>query len=293
MPIYVPGKVVLAKEFTQQSYMWEFPAQYGLWSPANITTALWLDAADASTVTTVSSAVSEWRDKSGNNRNASQPTSSRRPIYSTAFLNSKAVVSFDGSNDILGFSDRTLASNVSAISYFFTAVSNNPSTSDYHALIDVGTNPGNDRATVYFRSSTIEAGGRRLDSDSYQFHQAGAVTTSACIGSVLFDYQTTSLGIAFNGSAISYRAGSFQTAGTTSNTNSTFISIGATTDTGVDAFTSASSGACNCRIAEIIAVQSSVPTSTREKLEGYLAHKWGLTANLPAGHPYKTVGPTP
>ena len=29
----------------------------------------------------------------------------------------------------------------------------------------------------------------------------------------------------------------------------------------------------------------------RQKLEGYLAHKWALTAKLPAGHPYKTVAP--
>jgi len=283
-PIYTPGKVTLAKQFTWNETVW---------NPSMIQTALWLDAADASTVTTVSGAVTQWNDKSGNGRNASQPTSSRRPTYSTAFLNSKAVVSFDGVDDILGFSDRTLASNVSAISYFFVAVSNNPSGFDYRAFIDVNNNLGSDRASVYFRSSTIEAGGRRLDGDSYQFHQAGAVTTSACIGSVVFDYQTTSLGIAFNGSTISYRAGSFQTAGTTSNTNSTFISIGASNDSAVDAFTAILNGAYNCRIAEIIAAQSAVPTSAREKLEGYLAHKWGLTANLPSNHPYKTVGPTP
>ena len=29
-----------------------------------------------------------------------------------------------------------------------------------------------------------------------------------------------------------------------------------------------------------------------EKAEGYLAHKWGLTANLPVTHPYKSSAPT-
>ena len=29
----------------------------------------------------------------------------------------------------------------------------------------------------------------------------------------------------------------------------------------------------------------------RQKVEGYLAHKWGLTANLPAEHPYKNKAP--
>ena len=31
--------------------------------------------------------------------------------------------------------------------------------------------------------------------------------------------------------------------------------------------------------------------SEREKIEGYLAHKWGLTSSLPKGHPYKTNPP--
>lgn len=31
--------------------------------------------------------------------------------------------------------------------------------------------------------------------------------------------------------------------------------------------------------------------STFEKAEGYLAHKWGLTSNLPADHPYKSSAP--
>lgn len=47
-------------------------------------------------------------------------------------------------------------------------------------------------------------------------------------------------------------------------------------------------------IAEIIYVSGDdwgTSTATRDKIEGYLAHKWGLTGNLPSGHPYKTLGP--
>lgn len=32
--------------------------------------------------------------------------------------------------------------------------------------------------------------------------------------------------------------------------------------------------------------------STRQKFEGYLAHKWGLVVNLDVSHPYKTAAPT-
>ena len=42
---------------------------------------------------------------------------------------------------------------------------------------------------------------------------------------------------------------------------------------------------------EIIALSSEPSQEDRQKLEGYLAHKWGLTANLPQGHPYKETVP--
>lgn len=44
-------------------------------------------------------------------------------------------------------------------------------------------------------------------------------------------------------------------------------------------------------IAEIVFCSNFLTTADRERVEGYLAHKWGLTANLPAGHTYKTNPP--
>jgi hypothetical protein len=45
------------------------------------------------------------------------------------------------------------------------------------------------------------------------------------------------------------------------------------------------------KLCEVIVVYSS-DTTTRQLVEGYLAHKWGLTSNLPNDHPYKTAAPT-
>jgi hypothetical protein len=46
-------------------------------------------------------------------------------------------------------------------------------------------------------------------------------------------------------------------------------------------------------ISECIGLTRNATTLERQKVEGYLAHKWGLTANLPADHPYKVNPPAP
>ena len=43
---------------------------------------------------------------------------------------------------------------------------------------------------------------------------------------------------------------------------------------------------------EVIVLHETANETTRQKLEGYLAHKWGLAGSLPAAHPYKSVAPT-
>jgi hypothetical protein len=73
------------------------------WTPAALgaALALWLDAADASTITLNGSTVSQWRDKSGNNRHASQATKANQPTYTPSGLNGKPVITFDGVDDFL------------------------------------------------------------------------------------------------------------------------------------------------------------------------------------------------
>ncbi|MFM6272695.1 MAG: hypothetical protein ACKPFA_40420, partial [Dolichospermum sp.] len=70
-------------------------------TPAQISTDLWLDAADSSTITLNGSTVSQWNDKSGNGRNAIQATATNQPAYTANGLNGKPVLTFDGINDFL------------------------------------------------------------------------------------------------------------------------------------------------------------------------------------------------
>ena len=92
-----------------------------------------------------------------------------------------------------------------------------------------------------------------------------------------------------SGSGQGFKDGSVETLTTSAALSTTLdgFSVGALQGALVENYYS------NISVAEIIVLYEAISTVNRQKLEGYLAHKWGLTANLPADHPYKTVGPTP
>jgi hypothetical protein len=275
---YTPGKLVLKKEFIPESYMYEFPSQYPIWTPANITTALWLDANDEPSVTQSSNLVSQWDDKSGNGRHISQSTVARRPAYQTNTLNSKAVIKFStaGTSDILTTSSSG-ASGVANISFvaLFKYVS-----------------VTSDDAVIWFGSETANAGRiliRPNAGSNYRFdtYTQGA-TSNLAIDVGNFHFVTA----VQNGQSVSmWRDGVADStlprtiSGSIANIGTNLFALGGAA--------TANGAFSNCEIAEAVFFYSAVSTDTRQRVEGYLAHKWGLTANLPSDHPYKTVGPTP
>ena len=50
-------------------------------------------------------------------------------------------------------------------------------------------------------------------------------------------------------------------------------------------------GTYNGALAELIFVDGVMSTFDRQKMEGYLAWKWGLEGSLPSGHPYEFSPP--
>lgn len=66
-----------------------------LFNPAESGAGLWLDAADASTIT-IGTGISQWSDKSGKARNATQAAGGNQPTYNTPGLNGLNTVEFPG-----------------------------------------------------------------------------------------------------------------------------------------------------------------------------------------------------
>jgi len=253
-----------------------------IWTPAEITTSLWLDAADATTVTTVSGAVSQWNDKSGNARHASQSTAANRPSYPGTALNSKSTVDFDGTNDVL---TATLATGLSDSYAVFAVVvprrnqqiegyvvSEVASYSNYWFLLGRGGSGGQKMGISMFDGSnnplsdwatlpTLDAG----------YIMCGIRDTTT--GSrKLFYYQDATLrGDVTDDTSL--------TAPTYSN-----LQIGGQVNQ--------SDRYGQVRIGEVVIVPSLLSTTTRQLIEGYLAHKWGLASSIPSDHPYKNSAPT-
>ena len=233
------------------------------WTPSAITTALWLDAADSSTITTISSAVSQWNDKSSNARNASQSSASSRPTLGS--LNGLATLSFDGSNDFLDLQRGFFVSN--DYSLFILAT---PSLGIEGYLFQLFNE------TSLRQSSIIT----KYASKAYEFYESN--------GAARFTLGAESLA-GFN--LISYDISGTTVAGYA---NGTASGSGSVSGSALEFRTIASALTSNytqSQIAEIIVLPTMASTQIRQNIEGYLAYKWGLTANLPSGHPYKTSPP--
>jgi hypothetical protein len=49
----------------------------------------------------------------------------------------------------------------------------------------------------------------------------------------------------------------------------------------------------NGKMREILMYRGDIGTSNRQKIEGYLAYKWGINGSLPVSHPYYSAAPIP
>jgi hypothetical protein len=270
-----------------------------------ISTALWLDAADSTTISVTSGAVTEWRTKTSGSSIAFTPAngdSTRRPTTGVSTQNSKNVIDFDGSNDALSAGDVLDSVWTTGVYEIFSLAKSN-SVATVSALIAKSGSSGN----VFQFEDQIKSKGSLVAfeaSAASVFTQVGTSADTASNGTYLIAAKGYNVARAANGTTANTTArysiftnGSSQSLTVqnfTGNLSSSYpdttshLSLGNIVGTGA-----ANIAPLNGSIAELIVLPTISSTDTRQRIEGYLAHKWGLTANLPAGHPYKTVGPTP
>jgi hypothetical protein len=248
-----------------------------LWTPAEITTALWLDASDSGTLTLSGSDVTQWADKSGNGRHATPPISAK-PTWTASGINSIGSVVFPASAAPL-----------------VTPSFSNPAGADGITIAMVlektgepvnFSNPLTKGATNTEWSIVLENAANGAKSNL----RNNLTTGNTAKSSTNFGTSTPRVvsGYIANSGIAQFFTGNpegTQGSATRSFGSSSVLTIGSSPDSTYTA------NRFQGRIGEIILIHGDITTATRQKLEGYLAHKWGLASSLPIGHPYKSAAP--
>jgi hypothetical protein len=239
--------------------------------------ALWLDASDSSTISYSSgSNLSQWRDKSGNGYTMVNSTGTTT-VASAALNSYNAIYTPSGTSaKIASFTGRT------KFTLFFVG------------KCAVG------RYLLGFNSGFIYAGNDTLMSFTLSGNTFDCVDSIGLTNSVVSANTWFIFSIGYDNVA-AFTPNPYNINGSPLNgANRTTITSPYVVPNGVpDQYTSnpfyinslGTNSYDSDYTSEIIFYNTNLNVSQRQNIEGYLAQKWGLTANLPVGHPYKSSFP--
>ena len=257
-----PGTRGIVYPASPLNVMFRVPYQTGFIPTSISSCQLWLDASDITTITLSGSSVTQWKDKSVTMASAIQNNSLGYPTYvsgSTPYVlfspnQALRIASWNYSSSwtvILAMNSVTLAAR------WFISPYNNL------GLVYMGmSEPGN---KIF---SGLLAGSGDVTGNHLESTMAQNTSTTG-----VFNY---------------YRDAQIQSTNTTNagiaSVNGIALGIGANQSGDYDI-------GGTYQIYELLIFSSFLGDSDRFNVEGYLAWKWGMQANLPAGHPYKNAAP--
>jgi len=227
--------------------------------------SLWLDGADASTITLSGSNVTAWNDKSGNGNNT---TVTGTPTVSTQARN--RYISLNGSS---GFSGAVSITGNTITTFAVIIIPGNASGNARIVSLGVGTDIGSQSYVIplYQLNGTTNLA-------TYRNGLLTSITNTTTNSPILASstYDNTNGYIYLNGG-----------------TPTSYSSSGAfgITSYGIGRFVGSASLFFTGYIGEVIIYNTALTTVQRQQVEGYLAWKWGTQASLPSTHPYIKSSP--
>ena len=239
------------------------------WTPSEIPNLLlWLDAADASTFAFSSGInVSQWNDKSGNGYNFT--TTSGTPTYTSSAPLTKCVVfNSDRTTDVM----TTSTAFNQPITVFVVSTQRGSGNGDFAWILSTPGLSSPFTQLAYVQNNLVV--------------EANAAFSPSSPAATFVNPTTGIYTLVLNGASTTLtRDGAFPT-GFLTNTPPGFngIRLGASWGSPTGVYNIAD-------YAEILFYSSALSSISCQQVEGYLAWKWGLQANLPANHPYKSIGP--
>ena len=238
--------------------------------------AIWLDAADKSTITASGTSLTSWLNKGTLGATAVQNAGTT--TTNAATYNGNNIIQFAASTQL----KITLAIPNQPRAWFavFRQTYQLNASNPYFQIFGAFTYGYDQISGPEYNSGT---GGYNMD--EFRNSITGMVdTTSATNGYNVFKIynwinsaaSTSSNRIAINGTSLSLTAGSSLAAGYATSSIAYVIMNGYLP---------------SADIAELILINAEITTAQIQKIEGYLAWKWGLAASLPSTHPHRLYPP--
>jgi hypothetical protein len=250
--------------------------QLRIFQPTDISGCrLWLDAADSSTITLSSGNVTQWRDKSVFGNTMTPYSSFNGATVSTAFQNGLNVLNFSGN----GLYRSPASSAVYPLDgYFVIALKDTTTRVDVFGMGATSTDNFN---SLTFGEHTA----RRWHNGSTGFSRtpncvAPSNETSTSFLLIQWSIANNNFLIRRNGTVL------VQTASYTFT-----LTAGSIFQIGLRYPFYSSGGLIELfrgYLGEIIMFNRQLGDGERQQIEGYLTHKWGLSASLPATHSFKS-----
>lgn len=250
-----------------------------LWTPADsANTVIWLDASDASTLTLSGTSVTQWDNKADSGATAySQGTASKQPTYNST----DDRVEFDGSTDIMYSGTRFGLPAAPAYNCVYLAEWPNGTLNSIMRTMTIGQ---------YVGSMSWAVGSQQT---SFRFNNGNERFNNVSNNTKTLQSFTQPLN-GNHGSGDYYLNGTIQTATASGGTSN--LRTDTTAESALGGGDNLSSGASevdlsNIKLYELVWLDSN-DTDERQRVEGYIAWKWGVEGNLPVSHPYYSGAPT-
>ena len=243
----------------------------GDWTPAQLSSLIgWWDASDEGSITDSGGDVSQWNDLSGNGFHVTS-TATFEPVTGSRTQNSMNVLGF-ATGDSLYNSAITLPSSGDA-SFYQVSTIDGVGGSSFASLF---ATDASDNDFQFASASTTQFNG--------QVTRTGAnisLTGGPFVGPSIYNVEWDWTG---DGTVSAFVDG-------TDRGSEPYISTKLQTTQEWYIFANRAGNAfIDGMVAETIIIEDCTD-HCRQKVEGYLAHKWGIVSGLPSDHPYKSYSP--
>ena len=223
------------------------------WTPSAIAN-MWYDASDASTITLTNGLITEWKDKTSTGVDL-VPGAGYEPSMSTLYFNGPDAIDFGTTGKQYLFNN--------------TATNTNPVNIFSVAKYTVGGSKFNSSNTLTATNNRIIMMGQHNTTNFYNLSNTDIYINGVNTG-------PTNTFTSVQSPAII----NTEQTNTANNTGFSLAKYHTRVDRGWKGV-----------ISEVVVLNTTVTAAERSKIEGYLAHKWNLSSNLPSTHTYKNAKP--